>query len=122
MNIIDLIKELIKFYWANGNLGIVRWKQYEGFVFIYNDFLVLDSNTIQVRNHLYSPSYCFNEHIECRVRKYIWELFKMFLKFGNVNVVMYWNENSGTLPRNGILPLKNIDLIEKDGDNYCELS
>ena len=122
MKIKELIKELFKFYLKNGNCGIVRWKQYEGFVFVHNSFLILNSNNIQVRNHLYSPTYCFKEHIKCHVLEYIWNLIKMLIKYGNVNVVMFWNENSGVNPRNGILPLKELTLVEKDNYKFCELS
>lgn len=122
MKIKELIKELFKFYWKNGNCGIVRWKQYEGYVFVHNSFLILNSDNIQVRNHMYSPTYCFKEHIECHVLGYIWNLIKMLIKYGNVNVVMFWNENSGTNPRNGILPLKELTLVKKDNYKFCELS
>ena len=126
MTIKELIKNLIKFYFKNGNCGLVRWKQYEGYVFIHNDlndFLIKDSNTVlQVRNHIYQPTFCFSEHCECYVKDYIWTLIKMYMKFGNVNVVMFWNENSGSSPRNGILPITEVSLVNILGKNYCELS
>ena len=123
MTIKELIKNLTKFYFKNGNCGLVRWKQYEGHVFIYNDFSIKASNTVlQVRNHSYQPIFCFSEHCECYVRDYIWTLIKMYVKFGNINVVMFWNENSGSSPRNGILPITEVSLVNILGKNYCELS
>lgn len=123
MTIKKLIKELVKFYLKNGNCGMVRWKQYSGYVFIYNDFLIKASNIVlQVRNHLYQPTFYFAEHCECYVRDYIWTLIKMFIKFGNADVVMFWDEDGGSLPRNGILPITEVSLVEITGKNYCELS
>lgn len=122
MKVKDLIWKLFKIYLKEGNIGLAKWKQFEGFVHIYN--FVHTGNVIEISYEPYASTYAFNV-FDMHILDAIKLLIKHWILFGNQTLCMYWNEREDitgkTHPRQGLLEVEKIQVRVYSGTKFVEI-
>lgn len=108
MKVKKFIWELIKFGCKNGNLGIVRWQQYAGFVNV-TGFEVKDNKVI-VTYKDWANVFIFNI-FDKNINSLIKDLIKILYKHGNLSIEMFWDESDSDNCRTGYLPITSLNIV-----------
>jgi len=75
----------------------------------------------QFKYEPYHATYGFN-FFDMYTLDAIWKLFKLWISFGNKELYMNWEERDGSNPRQGLLPIEKIQVLNYCGTKFIEIS